>query len=97
MFGVDAFLATARSSSDPAQLQRENRTNPFSRGWVRNFQDFFCDSSSVFRGRPSGEALLGGDKVDYTSLFEVPFGGGTRRRGGMEYAAVADGEDGEDV
>jgi hypothetical protein len=91
MFGVDVFLKTTQSDSS-----QESR-NPFSRGWIRNFKDFFCDGSSVFKPRPSGEALLGGAKVDYTSLYDVPLStGGIRRREGMEYAAVA-GEDEEDV
>lgn len=91
MFGVDVFLKTTQSDST------QERRNPFSRGWIRNFQDFFCDSSSVFRARPSGEALLGGEKVDYTSLFDVPLqaAGGVRRREGMTYEAVAAGDDEE--
>jgi palmitoyltransferase len=95
MFGVDVFLKTTQSDS------RTEKRNPFSRGWIRNFKDFFCDGSSVFKARPNGEALLGGDRVDYTSMYEVPTAGGIRRRAGMEYAAVGqdddDGRDGEVV
>jgi hypothetical protein len=93
MFGVDVFLRTTRSDA------AEEKRNPFSRGWVTNFKDFFCDASSVFKARPSGEALLGGEKVDYTSLYDVPLasGRGVRRRQGMEYAAVSGTGDEEDV
>lgn len=95
MFGVDVFLKTTQSDS------RLESRNPFSRGWITNFKDFFCDASSVFRPRPSGEALLGGEKVDYTSLYDVPslsLGGVRRTAGGIEYAAVPAAEDeGEDV
>jgi palmitoyltransferase len=92
MFGVDVFLKTTQSDSS-----QESR-NPFSRGWITNFKDFFCDSSSVFKPRPSGEALLGGAKVDYTLLYDVPLGsGGVRRREGMEYAAVSGVDEDEDV
>jgi palmitoyltransferase len=90
MFGVDVFLKTARSGSEQRTIEKRN---PFSKGWITNFKDFFCDTTSVFKARPSGEALLGGEKVDYTSMFDVPTAGGTRRRGGMEYSAVAQGDD----
>lgn len=90
MFGVDVFLRTTRSDA------AEEKRNPFSRGWITNFKDFFCDSTSVFKSRPSGEALLGGEKVDYTSMYEVPLArGGVRRREGMEYAAVAEDDSDE--
>jgi palmitoyltransferase ZDHHC13/17 len=96
MFGVDTFLATATGT----ERRQRAKANPFSRGWIQNFRDFFCDPAPVFSSRDgegkSGEALLGGERVDYTSLYEVPtsFATGPRRRaGGMEYAAVAGGED----
>lgn len=94
MFGVDTFLATASTTGDGG---RRGRKNPFSRGWIQNFRDFFCDPVPVFGSRAHGEALLGGQRVDYTSMYEVPTSGGLSRRraGGMEYTAVARGE--EDV
>lgn len=94
MFGVDTFLATASTTGEQSRTARKN---PFSRGWIQNFRDFFCDPVPVFGSRSHGEALLGGQRVDYTTLYEVPtsFGGIRRRREGMEYAAVAGGE--EDV
>jgi palmitoyltransferase len=99
MLGIDTFLATAmHGSSAGGHSHSHNRrqSNPFSRGWIQNFKDFFCDSSPVFGNRAHGEAFLGGETVDYTQMYDVPLGGvGTRRRGGMEYAAVAPGD--EDV
>lgn len=94
MFGVDTFLATASTTGEGS---RRAKKNPFSRGWIQNFRDFFCDPVPVFGSRANGEALLGGYRVDYTSMYEVPTGAGLSRRraGGMEYAAVAGGE--EDV
>lgn len=97
MFGVDTFLATATTTTGEGS-RRASVKNPFSRGWIQNFKDFFCDPVPVFGSRNHGEALLGGLRVDYTSMYEVPTGVGLSRRraGGMEYAAVAAGED-EDV
>jgi palmitoyltransferase ZDHHC13/17 len=93
MLGIDTFLATAlRSGSLAANGGRAERVkkNPFSRGWVQNFKDFWCDSQPVFGSRASGEALLGGEKVDYTTLFDLEgVGLGRRRRGGMEYVGVS--------
>jgi len=91
MFGVDTFLATAMHGSNAAEVRARDKSNPFSRGWIQNFKDFFCDAAPIFGTRPHGEALLGGEKVDYTSMYELPVGM-TRRRGGMEYTAVAGGE-----
>ncbi|KIW05991.1 uncharacterized protein PV09_03175 [Verruconis gallopava] len=91
MFGVDVFLKTTQSDNSI------EKRNPFSRGWVRNFKDFFCDETSVFKPRPSGEALLGGEKVDYTTMYDIPTAGGIRRRGGMEYAAVATADEDEEI
>ncbi|KAE9976855.1 hypothetical protein EG328_002383 [Venturia inaequalis] len=94
MFGVDTFLATASTTGEG---RRRARKNPFSRGWIQNFRDFFCDPVPVFGSRAHGEALLGGKRVYYTSMYEMPTNVGLSRRraGGMEYAAVADRE--EDV
>jgi hypothetical protein len=89
MLGIDTFLATALRSGPQESRGARERSNPFSRGWIQNCKDFWCDSQPVFGSRTHGEAMLGGERVDYTGLYEIPIGLGTRRRGGMEYSAVA--------
>ena len=69
LLGVDTFMATAIQSSQP---QRQNRGNPFSKGVVTNCKDFFCDGSPVFGRKEGGYARLGGERVDYTRLYDVP-------------------------
>jgi hypothetical protein len=98
MLGIDTFIATALRSGDAADRSQaaKRKTNPFSRGWVQNFRDFWCDAQPVFGERRHGEAKLGGETVDYTKMFDLPLnqGLGRRRQGGMEYTAVG-GDDGE--
>lgn len=94
MLGVDTFLATAMFGSRAKEVQAQNRSNPFSRGLFGNCSDFWCDKEPVFRSRENGAAMLGGNRVDYTRMYNVP---AARRRGGgrMEYEAVATAD--EDV
>ncbi|KAI5811242.1 hypothetical protein DFH27DRAFT_597047 [Peziza echinospora] len=76
--------------------------NPFSRGCVQNCKDFWCDPKPVFSagtagGRDGGEAVLGGEIVDYFTLYETPLmsmmsgggGGAARGRNSTGYSAVA--------
>lgn len=85
MLGIDTFLATALRSGPQATPRERAKKNPFSRGWIQNFKDFWCDSQPVFGSRVNGEALLGGEKVDYTTLYDLDEiqGLGRRRMGGM--------------
>ncbi|KAF2200210.1 palmitoyltransferase akr1, partial [Delitschia confertaspora ATCC 74209] len=71
LLGVDTFVTIALRGSQ-ANQSRNRASNPFSRGVVRNCQDFWCDESSVFKGKENGYARLGGERVDYTRLYEVP-------------------------
>ena len=96
LLGLDTFFAVAfngyRDSKNKDEVRRQKRQNPFTRGVLRNCQDFWGDGP-VFGRKENGTALLGGQKVDYTSMYEVPRGGMSYRGG---YQAVP-GVDGEEV
>ena len=72
LLGIDTFVATAIHGSKADEVTARRRQNPFTRGCLTNCKDFFCDPAPVFGRRDNGEALLGGEKVDYTSIFEPP-------------------------
>jgi hypothetical protein len=86
LLGLDTFVATALHGSQGAN-QARSRGNPFSRGVITNCKDFFCDGSPVFQKKESGYARLGGDRVDYTRLYDVPKM--RYQRSGGRYEAVA--------
>ncbi|KAF2395734.1 palmitoyltransferase akr1, partial [Trichodelitschia bisporula] len=71
--GIDTFLATTlHGRRGAAGAVAAPPKNPFSRGWIQNCNDFWCDPAPVFGLRTNGEAVLGGEKVDYTAMFDVP-------------------------
>jgi hypothetical protein len=72
LLGIDTFLTIALHGSQGEQIRRQRRGNPFSRGIVTNCKDFWCDASPMFGSKESGYARLGGERVDYTRLYEVP-------------------------
>ena len=72
LLGLDTFLTIALQGSRAGQVPAPRRTNPFSRGIITNCKDFWCDGSPVFGKKEGGYASLGGERVDYTRLFEVP-------------------------
>lgn len=90
LLGVDTFVATALQGSQANEAR--NRGNPFSRGIVTNCKDFFCDGSPVFKRKEGGYARLGGERVDYTRMYEVPKM--RYQRSGERYEAVAAEEEG---
>jgi hypothetical protein len=97
MLGLDVFFAIAFNGyhgSKTKKQQQRKRSNPFTRGIFRNCQDFWGDGP-VFGRKENGAALLGGQRVDYTSMYEVPRGGGMRYRGGYEEVAVEEMEGAE--
>jgi palmitoyltransferase ZDHHC13/17 len=85
LLGIDTFVATALHGSQANQ--RQQRGNPFSRGVIINCKDFWCDGAPMLQKKESGYARLGGDRVDYTRLYEVPKM--RYQRGGGRYEAVA--------
>lgn len=91
VLGVDPFIETVSGrgavATDGGRTTRKK--NPYSGGCLTNCQDFWCDPAPVFGKRESGEAVVGGRKVNYAEMYESPrmmdaLGG--RRRG---YDAVA--------
>ena len=91
--GIDVFFATA---SDASAGKIKDRSNPFSRGVVGNCKDFWCDPAPIFKTRIAGQSYLGGDVIDYYSMYERPSVLRSRGGGGMRYERVATDEDGED-
>jgi palmitoyltransferase len=93
LLGVDAFIetATGRGAATGAKNKRK-KTNPYSRGWLTNCKDFWCDPAPVFGKRETGAAVLAGQPVNWTDMYESPAlmeaGRGRRGRSGG-YEAVA--------
>lgn len=71
LLGVDPFLETI-AGRGAANSKKKQKKNPFSRGIVANCKDFWCDPAPVFGQRENGMATLGGEKVDYTAMYESP-------------------------
>ncbi|KAL8831827.1 MAG: hypothetical protein Q9191_000651, partial [Dirinaria sp. TL-2023a] len=67
LLGLDTFVATAQGTAGSRR-----RGNPFSRGIITNCKDFWCDPEPYFGRRETGAAILGGEPVNYTRMYEVP-------------------------
>ena len=94
LLGLDTFVATATGSLEGGRSRR--RGNPFSRGVIVNCKDFWCDPSPYFGKRENGAAMLSGEVVNYTRMYETPSRMKFRRPqqdvdGGM-YHSVGDDE-----
>lgn len=92
ILGIDTFVGTVKKDKSTTR----NR-NPFSRGYVTNCKDFWCDPAPVFGGRPNGQACLDGEVVNYTTLHEPPSRMRARKptaraASGYERVRVDDGE-----
>lgn len=110
LLGVDAFVHTAQDGIEATgggvggrgaagrRKRRENK-NPWSRGCLTNCSDFWSSGNG---GGEKGWAVLGGEKVDYFSLYEVPrgvgigggdveMGAGAVRRGGYRGVVQEEG------
>lgn len=92
LLGVDPFIETIAGRSSATAKSKRKKKNPYSRGCIVNCKDFWCDPSPVFGQRENGSAVLGGDKVDYTDMYETPtlmrITGMRSRGGGGGYEAV---------
>ena len=88
ILGVDTFVETALHGYEGNNRPRQNR-NPFSNGCLGNCKDFWCDPAPVFGKRENGSAMLRGQVVDYTAMYETPRMMTTRtgRRGGGDGGA----------
>ncbi|KAG9723752.1 palmitoyltransferase akr1, partial [Aureobasidium melanogenum] len=79
ILGVDTFVATALYGSRAQEVLAQRRENPFTKGIMRNCGDFWFDGEgggvgSMFGGKEMGMGVLGGVKVDYRKLFDLPRG-----------------------
>ncbi|KHN99763.1 Palmitoyltransferase AKR1 [Metarhizium album ARSEF 1941] len=87
ILGVDPFIETITGRGAATGSNRRKKKNPYSRGCVSNCKDFWCDPAPIFGQRENGTAVLGGGKVDYTTMYESPTLmslTGIRTRGGYE-------------
>ncbi|KAL8782233.1 MAG: hypothetical protein Q9213_005563 [Squamulea squamosa] len=67
LLGLDTFIATATGNSG-----RQKRGNPFSRGIITNCKDFWLDPAPYFGRRETGAAMLNGEVINYTRMYETP-------------------------
>ncbi|KAK5989733.1 Palmitoyltransferase AKR1 [Cladobotryum mycophilum] len=87
LLGVDPFIETITGRGAATAKNKRRKKNPFSRGCIANCKDFWCDPAPIFGQRENGSAVLGGDKVDYSAMYETPTLmelTGVRGRGGYE-------------
>lgn len=87
LLGLDAFMLTATDASSAGNRRRQNL---FSRGVITNCKDFWLDPAPYVGQRTVGDAMLGGEVVNYARMYDPP----PRTRGGMgmRYEQV-DGDD----
>lgn len=71
LLGFDTFVATAIGGSEAGSGSRR-RGNPYSRGILTNCKDFWCDPAPYFGKRETGAAMLDGEAVNYTRMYETP-------------------------
>lgn len=87
LLGVDPFIETI-AGRGAATGKNKKKKNPYSRGCVGNCKDFWCDPAPVFGQKENGAAVLGGERVDYSMMYESPtlmnLAGGRRARDGYE-------------
>lgn len=78
LLGLDSFIATAIGGSEGANVSGR-RGNPYSRGIFTNCKDFWCDPAPYFGTRETGTAMLDGEVVNYTRMYETPMRTKSRR------------------
>ncbi|KAK3369325.1 hypothetical protein B0T24DRAFT_359067 [Lasiosphaeria ovina] len=95
LLGVDAFVETATGRGAATNKNnKRRRSNPYSRGCLTNCKDFWCDPAPLLGKRETGAAILDGQPVNYTELYESPtmMDSAPRGRRSGGYEAVADEE-----
>lgn len=95
LLGIDTFLTVAfqgynGSKNAKIKAKRPKAVNVFTRGTMRNCQDFWMDGPVFGRKQDSCKSLLGGQSVDYADMYDIPRGGMAYRRGGYEGVATTD-------
>ncbi|OTB10851.1 hypothetical protein K445DRAFT_78024 [Daldinia sp. EC12] len=97
LLGVDTFIETATGRGAATGKKIRKKRNPYNKGLIQNCRDFWCDPAPIFGRRETGDAMLGGEKINYTEIYESPaamnlgLGGSVstgRRRDGYESVAV---------
>ncbi|KAL1887652.1 palmitoyltransferase akr1 [Ceratocystis pirilliformis] len=89
LLGVTPFIETVsgRTVGSSIAAAKKKKKNPYSHGCIANCSDFWCDPAPVFGRRETGMAVVKGEKVSYTDMYEAPtlieMTRG-RRRGGYE-------------
>ncbi|KAJ9669646.1 palmitoyltransferase akr1 [Coniosporium apollinis] len=72
LLGLDTALTLMLHGSRGEEVGARQRQNPFTRGVWTNCTDFWRDGQPVFGRGKSGVAMLGGERVDYTKMYEAP-------------------------
>lgn len=73
LLGVDTFVKTAQEGLDSSRRRGAKPKNPFNRGVVQNCKDFWCEPTPIWHyDRRAGEAMIGGQLVDYYTMYESP-------------------------
>lgn len=72
LLGVDTFMAVAVQGRGSKQARSSVFRNPFSRGFLTNCSDFWANGEPWFASQDGGAARLGGERVNYTEMYEVP-------------------------
>ena len=72
ILGIDAFFAATRGGLKNNSRRSRRRKNPFSRGVGGNCRDFWCDPAPYLGRRETGSAMLGGEVVNYSTMYELP-------------------------
>jgi len=72
ILGVDTFVETALHATVGNNGRSRRNRNPYSRGCLANCKDFMCDPAPVFGKRENGQAMLGGEEINYTRMYETP-------------------------
>jgi hypothetical protein len=87
ILGVDTFVETALHGYEGSKNRVRQPKNSFSNGCIGNCKDFWCDPAPIFGKRENGSAMLGGQPVDYTAMYETPRVMALRRRAGGDAGA----------
>lgn len=94
ILGVDTFVEVATNGYEGSHHRQRRNRNPFSAGCLQNCKDFCCDPAPVFGKRDNGSAVLGGEVVNYTMMYETPrlsrLGGGGDSAGVYQGVATDD-------
>lgn len=78
ILGLDTAIALAMYGSNGPEIAARRRRNnghgqnPFSQGCTQNYKDFFMEPTPIFGRTPNGQGMLGGEVVDYTTIYQPP-------------------------